>query len=527
MRARVALLAAVIVAVGAAGTVEAKTFKWAFQGDVQSLDPYGLNETFTLGFLGNIYESLTTYDKDLNLVPGLAESWENVAPTKWVFHLRKGVKFHEGGDFNADDVILSWQRSLTEGSDMKGYGQKMKAINKIDDYTVEIETPSPNPILPRDLVFLYMMDKEWAEANNTTQATNVKGGDEGNYANLHANGTGPFIVVSREPDVKTVLKRNENYWGDIESNVTEGIFTPVGQDATRVAALIAGDVDMAYPVPVQDWDRLEKAEGVKPLTGAEARTIFLGFDQARDELLYSSVKGKNPFKDVRVRKAFFYAIDIEAIKEKVMRGASRPAALMVAPQINGWSETLDVRPPADLNKAKALMKEAGYADGFELTMDWPNDRYVNDERICQAVAAMLAKIKVKVDLLAQTKSKYFAKVLAQNNYDTSFYLLGWTPGTLDAHNVILNLITCRAENKGLFNLGGYCNKRISELEPLIEGETDQAKRQAMIDEVFKIHLDEMGHIPLHQQPLSWGVSDRVSVAQRADNVFDLRYAVVK
>ena len=527
MRARVALLAAVIVAVGAAGTVEAKTFKWAFQGDVQSLDPYGLNETFTLGFLGNIYESLTTYDKDLNLVPGLAESWENVAPTKWVFHLRKGVKFHEGGDFNADDVILSWQRSLTEGSDMKGYGQKMKAINKIDDYTVEIETPSPNPILPRDLVFLYMMDKEWAEANNTTQATNVKGGDEGNYANLHANGTGPFIVVSREPDVKTVLKRNENYWGDIESNVTEGIFTPVGQDATRVAALIAGDVDMAYPVPVQDWDRLEKAEGVKPLTGAEARTIFLGFDQARDELLYSSVKGKNPFKDVRVRKAFFYAIDIEAIKEKVMRGASRPAALMVAPQINGWSETLDVRPPADLNKAKALMKEAGYADGFELTMDCPNDRYVNDERICQAVAAMLAKIKVKVDLLAQTKSKYFAKVLAQNNYDTSFYLLGWTPGTLDAHNVILNLITCRAENKGLFNLGGYCNKRISELEPLIEGETDQAKRQAMIDEVFKIHLDEMGHIPLHQQPLSWGVSDRVSVAQRADNVFDLRYAVVK
>ncbi|MGF1609267.1 MAG: ABC transporter substrate-binding protein [Kiloniellales bacterium] len=527
MRARVALLAAAFLAVGAGGTVEAKTFKWAFQGDVQSLDPYGLNETFTLGFLGNIYESLTTYDKDLNLVPGLAESWENVEPTKWIFKLRQGVKFHDGGDFTADDVIMSWQRSLTEGSDMKGYGSKMKAITKIDDYTIEVETPSPNPILPRELVFLYIMDKEWAEAHNTTQATNVKGGDEGNYANLNANGTGPFMAVERAPDVKTVLKRNENYWGEIESNVTEGIFTPIGQDATRVAALIAGDVDMAWPVPVQDWDRLEQAAGVQPLTGAEARTIFLGFDQDRDELLYSSVKGKNPFKDARVRQAVFHAIDIEAIREKVMRGASRPAALMVAPQINGWSETLDVRAPLDLDKATALLTEAGYGEGFTVTMDCPTDRYVNDERICQAVASMLAKIGIKVDLLAQTKAKYFAKVLAQNGYDTSFYLLGWTPGTFDAHNAILNLMTCRGENRGLFNLGGYCNQRVSELETMIASETDQAKRQAMIDEAFKIHLDEMGHIPMHQQPLSWGVSDRVSVAQRADDVFDLRYAVVK
>ena len=526
MRARVAVLAA-LLAVGAGATVEAKTFKWAFQGDVQSLDPYGLNETFTLGFLGNIYESLTTYDKDLNLVPGLAKSWENIEPTKWIFKLRQGVKFHDGGDFTADDVIMSWQRSLTEGSDMKGYGSKIQAITKLDDHTIEIETPGPNPILPRELVFLYMMDKEWAEAHNTTAATNVKGGDEDNYANLNANGTGPFMAVERAPDVKTVLKRNENYWGEIESNVTEGIFTPIGQDATRVAALIAGDVDMAFPVPVQDWDRLEQAAGVQPLTGAEARTIFLGFDQVRDELLNSSVKGKNPFKDLRVRQAFFYAIDIEAIKDKVMRGASRPAALMVAPQINGWSETLDVRPALDLDKAKALLAEAGYGEGFTVTMDCPTDRYVNDERICQAVVAMLARIGVKVDLLAQTKAKYFAKVLAQNGYDTSFYLLGWTPGTFDAHNAILNLMSCRGENKGLFNLGGYCNQRVAELEAMIVGETDQTKRQAMIDEAFKIHLEEMGHIPMHQQPLSWGVSDRVSVAQRADDVFDLRYAVVK
>jgi peptide/nickel transport system substrate-binding protein len=284
---------------------------------------------------------------------------------------------------------------------------------------------------------------------------------------------------------------------------------------------------MAYPVPVQDWERLKAAEGVNPLTGPEARTIFLGFDQLRDELLYSSVKGKNPFKDQRVREAFFKAIDIEAIKAKVMNGASRPAALMVAPQINGWSGAIDNRPGLDLAGAKALMEEAGYKDGFEVTMDCPNDRYVNDERICQAVASMLAKIGVKVTLLAQTKSKYFAKVLAQNDYDTSFFLLGWTPSTFDSHNPLSALMSCRIDGKGAFNLGGYCNERVTELTDLIQGETDPEKRQAMIDEAFQIHLDEVGHIPLHQQPLSWGVSDKVDLIQRPDNVFDLRYVVVK
>ncbi len=321
--------------------------------------------------------------------------------------------------------------------------------------------------------------------------------------------------------------RNPDYWGDAPSNVTEAVFTPISQDATRVAALISGDVDMVYPVPVQDWQRLEDAAGVAPLAGPEARTIFLGMDQDRDELLASNIKGKNPFKDVRVRKAFMHAINIEAIQQKVMRGASQPTGLMVAPAVNGFNADLNnSRLPFDIETAKALMAEAGYADGFEVTMDCPNDRYVNDEKICQAVASMLAKIGVKVDLLAQTKSKYFGKVLEQNNYDTSFFLLGWTPSTFDSHNPLAAMMSCRGDGLGAFNLGGYCNERVTELTKLIQGETDQEKRQSMIDEAFQIHADEVGHIPLHQQPLSWGVSDRVSVVQRPDNVLDLRYVSV-
>ena len=523
-------LAAVSV-VAMTQTAGAKTFRWAFQGDVQTMDPHGLFETMTLGFQRNIYEGLVWRNRDMELKPGLATAWENTAPDTWIFKLRQGVKFHNGNDFTADDVLFSVERINTEGSDMKLIAGLIKEARKLDDHTVEIVTPLPNPILPLQFEVFYIMDKEWSEQHGTVAATNVKGGDAGNHANINANGTGPYKVSERQPDVKTVLVRNDDWWGwdGVPGNVTEGVFTPVGQDATRVAALIAGDVDLAYPVPVQDWDRLDKAEGVKPLTGPEARTVFLGFDQARDELLYSDIEGKNPFKDLRVRQAFMKAIDIDAIKKKIMRGASRPAGLMVAPQINGWSETIDARPGADVEGAKVLMAEAGYGDGFEVTMDCPNDRYVNDERICQAVVGMLARIGVKVDLLAQTRSKYFAKVLAQNNYDTSFFMLGWTPSTMDSHNALSALVACRSETKGSgqFNLGGYCNQRVTELTDRVQVETDQAKRQALIDEAFQIHLDEVGHIPLHQQPLSWGISEAVEVAQRPDNVFDLRYAVVK
>ena len=530
MRFRNGLVAAVAAFVLAfAQGADAKTFKWAFQGDAQSLDPHGLNETFSLGYLGNVYEGLTAYSANLELIPALAESWETTSPTTWVFKLRKGVKFHNGNDFTADDVIFSWKRTLTEGSDQKVRGSLIKSITKVDDHTIQVETPGPIPTLARELVWLYIMDKEWAEANNAVEAESPKEADtSGKFASLNANGTGPFMIVERQPDVKSVFKRSSNYWKDIKSNVDEVVFTPISQDATRVAALLSGELDLAYPIPVQDWDRLTKADGVSPLTGPEARTIFLGMDQDRDALLYSNIKGKNPFKDLRVRQAFAHAINLDAIKKKVMRDAATPSGLMVAPQINGHNPALNQPYAYDPAKSKQLLAEAGYPDGFEVTMDCPNNRYVNDERICQAVVGMLAKVGVKVDLLAQPKSKYFAKVLAQNDFDTSFYLLGWTPGSIDSHNVLQNLLACRSKETkaGQFNLGGYCNPKVDELSSQIGGETDPDRRQALIDAAFQIHKDEVGHLPIHQQPLSWGVRDGVTVAQRADNVLDFRNVVV-
>lgn len=505
--------------------VSAETFRWAFQGDLQALDPYSLNETLTLGTLGNIYEGLVMRDKDLNIIPALATEWELVEPTVWRFTLREGVSFHNGNPFTADDVIFSLERTRKEGSDVPTKVASIETINKIDDYTIEIITTAPNPILTSDLSDWYIMDQEWAVEHGAEDPVDVRAGKE-NYATRNANGTGPFMVVDREPDVRTVLAPFEGWWGEPSHNITEAIFTPIGSDATRVAALLSGELDMAYPIPLQDGRRLESTPGVSLLAGPEARTIFLGMDQLRDELLESSVEGANPFQDVRVRQAFYQAIDVDAIRDKIMRGASLPTALMVAPQVNGFDAALNERYPYDPEAAQALLAEAGYPEGFSIGMDCPNDRYVNDEAICQAVAAMLAQIGVEVELLAQTKSTYFSKILA---FDTSFYLLGWTPSTFDSHNPLFNLMNCRSDddpNRGKFNLGGYCNERVDELTTLIQSEVDPETRAAMINEAFTLHKEEFGHIPLHQQPLSWGKKDSVELAQRADNVFDLRYVVV-
>ncbi|HEX7750490.1 MAG TPA: ABC transporter substrate-binding protein [Bordetella sp.] len=511
-----------------AATAKEHTLHWAYQGDAQSMDPMSLNESFTLGFQGNMYEALFGYDKDLKLVPALATSWENPEPNKWIIHLRKGVKFHDGSPFTADDVVFSWKRSLTPGSDMKGYGAKASDVKKIDDYTVEIDTATPQPILPRDWTFLYMMSKTWSEKNNTTQATDVKNG-AGNYANMHEDGTGPFMMTDREPGVKTVLKRFPGYWNkDLKTNVDEVIFQPITQESTRVAALLSGDMDIVQPVPVQDWDRLKTTKGIKILNRPEDRAIFIGFDQFRPELLYSNVKGKNPFKDKRVREAFILAVDTNAINQKIMRGAAHPLGTLLATSVNGYDPSYGAPYKPDPAKSKKLLAEAGYPNGFEVTLDCPNDRYVNDEKICQAVAGMLAKVGIKIDLLAQTKSKYFAKVLPQGGNMTSMYLLGWSPSSVDADNVLINLVHCPDTKSGLgqFNFGHYCNKDVDALETQIGAETDQAKRNALIKKAFMMVHDDYAYMTLHQQPLSWGVKSSIQVAQRPDDVLDLRNVVM-
>jgi peptide/nickel transport system substrate-binding protein len=518
MKLRTALLAIAATLVLSAGSASAVTFKFAFQGDLKSLDPYSLNETFTHGMLGNVYEGLTKRGKDLKIIPGLAESWEVLEPTRWRFHLRKGVKFHDGSDFTADDVVFSADRARGPSSDVKTRLPADAKVVKVDDHTVDFVLSGPNPILNAEWDTWYIMSKKWCEEHNSVTAQ-PQAGQQMNFAALHENGTGPYVIVEHQAGVKTIFKKNPNWWGKLESNIDEADFTTISNDATRVAALLSGDVDWADPIPLQDVPRVNASGVAKVLQGPELRTIFLGFDQYRPELRYSNVKGKNPFKDVRVREAFYLAIDENAIAAKVMRGAATPSALMISPLLFDLSKDFK-RPAYDPAKAKKLLADAGYPSGFEVTLDCPNDRYVNDEAICQAVVAMLARIGVKVDLLAQPKAKYFAKVLVSGGYDTSFYLLGWTPGSFDSWNILANMYRCRDEKGvgGNNNLGNYCNPEVEELTKQVLVENDKVKRDQMIKKAYEIgQVRDWAYVPLHQQALAWGVSNKVHVVQRPDN----------
>ncbi len=506
------------------GTAQAVTLRVSNQGDVQSMDPHSLNESLQLSFTGSVYESLVGRGKDMSVIPLLSTKWMQTSPTVWRFELRKWVKFHDGTPFTADDVIFSFKRAADPGSDMRGYVAPVKEVRKLGDHVVEIETVSPFPILPDTLTVFAIMSKKWCEENKAERPVDRRKGVE-NTASFKANGTGPFRLKERQPSVRTVLVRNFSHWDKSESNLDEVVFTPIGNDATRVAALLSGESDLMEPVPLQDVERIKASPNLTVLQGAELRTIFLGMDQKRDELLNSSVKGKNPFKDNRVRQAFYQAIDEDTIKARVMRGAASPTALMIGPGVSGFIPEMNKRLPYDVEAAKKLLTEAGYPSGFEVAMNCPNDRYVNDAAICQAVAANLARIGIKVNLQTETKVSYFPKILRR---DTSFYMLGWTPSTADAHDALHNLMASPTDKgQGQYNLGAYSNPKLDELTLKIQTESDKAKRDDMIREAFKIQQDDIGHIPLHQQALAWGYNKNVTLAQLPTNYMYFKWVSLK
>lgn len=519
----VALLAVLL----GAGPVFAKSFRWANDADVFSLDPYARQETFLLSFDSNIYEPLLRRGRDLRLEPALATGWAQTSPNLWRFTLRAGVRFQDGTAFTADDVIYSFARARGPGSNLAGPLATVRELRKLDDGTVEFLTSGPDPLLPEKLTSWDIMSKEWCEAHDAAQPADATKGEE-NYASSHANGTGPFRVASREPEVKTVLVANRDWWDKAQHNLDEVIFLPIPGATARIKALAAGDLDMIYAVPPQSTDRIARQPGIHLIQGPELRTIFLGFDQFREQLTGSNVKGRNPLKDRRVRQAFYQAIDEETIRAKVMRGFATPAGLMVAPGIVGFDAGLNTRLPYDPNTARQLLAEAGYPKGFELGMDCPNDRYVNDEAICGAVVAMLARIGVKVHLSAETRATFFAKLMPPD-FNTSFYLLGWIPANDDALDMLANLAASRdpSLHHGEMNFGGYSNAKLDELIGRIELESNGDKRLALLRDALAIVKEDIAYIPLHQQQLVWAARNNVELVQLADGSFPLRYVRVK
>ena len=497
----------------------AKTIKWSMQGDSLTLDPHAQNEGPTTQVSRQVYEALVTRGLDMSIEPQLATDWKTTDPNTWVFNLRKDVKFSDGTDMTAKDVVFSILRAKQPTSDFKEYISTISDVKEIDNYTVQVSTSKPNPILLNQLSNIFIMSKKWSIDFGATVSQNWDGGEE-TFSATNAMGTGPFKITLREPNTKTVFERNSNWWGSMKDNsVSEIHLLPIKNSATRVAALLSGEVDLVTDAPVQDLARIGNSADHEVVSTAQMRTIFLGMDQAADKLR-SGNTGDNPFKKKEVRQALYQAIDIEAIKKKVMRGLSEPAGIITFPGVNGYTEELDKRLPYDVDAAKKLLADAGYPKGFDVELRCPNDRYVNDEAICTAVVGMLGKIGVNVNLFAQTKSKHF-KELKEDKGD--FYMLGWGVPTLDSHYVFHYLY----ESGASWNKVNFSNSDVDAAIRVMEGEVDLDKRNAAIANAWKIVKDDISYLPLHHQVISWATKKNVDVPIRPNNEPLFRFASFK
>ncbi len=515
------LIGAIALALTSGQAMSENVLRWTSQGDALTLDPHAQNESPTIAMNGMMYESLVTRDTDMNLLPELAESWESMEGNVWRFKLRQGVKFHGGEDFTAEDVAFSFARASHEASDYKEQIKSVLEVKIIDDHTIDLVTDGVNPILPNQLTSLYMMDKGWAEANNVATPQNYAEKEE-TFAVRNNNGTGPFKLVSRAPDELTEMEANADWWGkgQFPGNIEKIVYRPIGNAATRVAALLSNEVDFVLDPPLQDLKRIEGADGLKVSTVPQVRTIFFGMDQGVAELRTSDIKGKNPFADIKVREAMNLAIDRKAIQRVVMEGLSFPAGMITSPGVLGNTPDQDAEIPLDIEKAKALMSEAGYADGFSVRLDCPNNRYNNDEKICQAAVSMLAKIGVKVSLEAIPKAQHFPKIQKR---ETDFYMLGWGVPTLDSHYVFSYLL----DSEGSWNAAGYNNATVNEITKSIATEIDLDKRTAMINDAWTQVRSDMPYIPIHHQVIAWGMTDKVDAPIASDDALRPRYIVMK
>lgn len=503
LKVTIAALAIGVTAASSGAAAAENVLHWASAGGALTIDPHAYNETPTSAQHRQVYEQLIQLDSNLTQAPALAVAWRLVEPTIWEFELRPNVRFHDGTPFTAADVVFSFERAKTELP--VGFASRIEsvaAVRAVDEHTVRIETRFPDPQLWEKASDIAIMSEAWAMAHDVQVPVNVSAGEE-NYASRHANGTGPFILKEFEPNGPVVMVRNPDWWGleRYPHNVDRIEYTPIADPEERLATLRRGDLDLLTDPPFAALDRIKGTPGLKLAQAPELRTIWLGADQGSAELRSSDVKGKNPFKDRRVRRAIYQAIDIEAIRRDVMRGLALPAGMLVAPGAIGYAPELDQRLPYDPEVAKALLAEAGYPGGFSVALDCPNDRWINDEAICRAIAAQLGEVGIDVTANPQPKQLFFAKL---DNRETDFFFDSWS--AIDSEVVFKQIY-----RTGSQDAPGYSNPRVDELIDQIDSTMITYARDAMIEEVWKIVLEEIVHIPLHHQVIVWAMRDRLEL----------------
>ncbi|KPQ07923.1 MAG: peptide/nickel transport system substrate-binding protein [Rhodobacteraceae bacterium HLUCCA12] len=497
----------------AAAPGAAETLRWARVADALTLDPHSQNEGPTSTLLHHIYETLVSRATDGSLEPRLATDWY-IHPdddTVWVLELREGVTFHNGNEFTAEDVVFSLERVRHDSSGFKALHSAVTGAEAVDEHTVHIQMSGPSPLYVQNLTNFFIMDSDWSAENDVEDPQNFAAGEE-NYAVRNSNGTGPYMLSERDPEVRTVLTLNEDHWDDAPE-VTEIIYTPISEAATRVAALLSGEVDLVQDVPVQDIARLEETDGVTVTTGPENRNIFFSYDMT-SETLDSANVDDNPFAKPEIREALALAIDRDAIRQVVMRGQSQPSAAPLPPFVNGWTEEMDEYSAPDYERAAQLVRDAGYPDGFSVDLHCPNDRYLNDEAICQALVGMLGRIEIDVNLVSQTRSLHFPLI---ENWETDFYLLGWGVPTFDSAYIFNFLVHSREGAFGAYNGSRYSNPEMDEKIEALATMTDLEERDALIAEIWDEIMEDRVFLNVHNQLLAYASRDGINVEVHPEN----------
>jgi len=525
MQARTLLSTLVLALIPLVGMAQGKVLRFASAFDPQTMDPHALALLYQSRVVTQIYEGLINRGRDFKPEPSLATSWEMVNPTTWRFRLRTGVKFHDDTPFTADDAVFSIERALEKASQRKNQMLGITGARKIDASTIEVLTSAPDAVLPDKLFLVAMMSKAWAEKHNVTKPQDYNARQE-TYAVRHANGTGPFMLVRYEADVRTTLKANPSWWGrgtpQAGGNLDEVHYQVIQADATRLAALQSGQVDFVIDPPFQDLSRLKADPSLKTSQVDDIGTQYLAMDQHSTELAGSDVKGRNPFKDLRVRRAVQLAIDTDLIVRQVLRGEGKVTGSFVSPLVDGYLSEFEQRPKPDAAAARALLKEAGYENGFSLQMDCVNVAW--RASVCQAAAAMLERVGIRANLVTSPSSVFFPK-LSQGS--GSLLEFGWSAAP-DPWGTLQSLVrTNDGLAAGAFNAGRYSNPKLDALIDGLRIEPDLAKRRAMVGDALRIIAAELPLVPLYRRQLNWVMRPNIDVVHWPNDVLELRWVTMR
>lgn len=470
----------------------ATTLKMAFDADPISLDPHEQLSEGTLQFSHLVFDPLLRWKQDSQFEARLATKWERIDNKTMRFYLRHNVTFRTGNPFTAKDVIYTIER-LKKSPDFRAMFDTIDSVSLVDKYTVDVHSTYTNPLLLNIMTYVFPMDKAFYQDQDQI----VKYGET--FASRNVSGTGPFILTERELGNRMELERNPNYWDkNTTGNVDKIILTPIRADSTRLAALLSGDVDFIFPVSPIDIERTKKIKGIQLVTLPSTRILLLHMNQKR----------RKEFQDIRVRKAINLAINQSLIVEKILKGYATPAGQLSADRFLGHINNLE--PEYDLKKALMLMKEAGYEKGFRITMMAPNNRYMNDEKVAQAITAMLSRIHITVDLKTLPKAQYFKEF---DNRSADIMMLGWQSDTMDSNNLFEFIIACPDAKTGLgaYNASEYCRPYIDDDIRQANREMNPERRIRLMQQIERTIYNDAAIVPLYWQSLTWAAKDKVKI----------------